>query len=329
MHISRSALAAVVACVATVHGRLILYYPLNETSGQQATDFSGNNRHGRYVNGPQLQGSNGARLDGVDDHIKLPDDLMRNQYSISASIDVLVRSEQTGYYFIFGIGNTASNGDGNGYIFATGDPELRAAITPSNWESEAEIRTSNPLPRNEWKTVTFVIESSAGRIALYLDGVYLGARTNNDAIVAPGSIGTGSTQANYIGRSTFNRDEYLAGSVRNFRLWDHALSATEVANLRSPQFPGSGGGSSAEDRVTVALLSLSIANLDDVRGNLALPSSSNGIPVTWSSSEPNIISNTGRVNRPGNSDVVVTLTASVSFDGASGERSFFATVRRA
>jgi len=81
--------------------------------------------------------------------------------------------------------------------------------------------------------------------------------------------------------------------------------------------------------VTVALVSLNIPNLDNVRGNLNLPTSSNGVPVTWSSDQPNIISETGRVNRPANDDVVVTLTARVSFGGASGERSFFAVVRRA
>jgi large repetitive protein len=325
---ARRTLLAVVACLtATVHSRLILYLPLNKTSGTQATDFSGNNRHARYINSPQLQGREGARLDGTDDYIQLPNDLMRNQYSISASIEVNIRSEQSGYYFIFGIGNTGSNGDGNGYIFATGDPELRAAVTPSNWEAEAEIRTTAPIPRNQWKTITFVIESAAGRIALYQDGMYLSGHTNNDNIVAPGSIGTGATSTNYIGRSTFRNDKYLAGSVRNFRLYDHALTASEVAGLQNTG--GGGGGTNVEDRVTAALLLLNIPNLDAIRGNIKLPTNSNGVPVSWTSSDPNIISNTGRVNRPVEGDVTVILTARVSLDGAGGERSFFATVKQA
>ncbi len=310
--------------------RQILFLPLNETSGTEARDYSGQNRHARYVNSPSLQGANGARLDGVDDYIQLPNDLMRNQYSISASIEVNLRDEQQGYYFIFGIGNTGSNGDGNGYIFATGDPELRAAITPNNWENEAEIRTNAPLQRNVWRLVTFVIESAAGRIGLYLDGQYLGGRTNGDNIIAPGSIGTGSTQANYIGRSTFRSDKYLAASVRNFRLWDHALTQQEVQTL--PRGGGSGGGGNqgtgAEDRVTAALLSINIQGLDNVRQNLNLPTSVNGVRITWWSSDPNIISTSGRVNRPGQGDVLIILTAIAEFEGASGERSFEAIVRR-
>ncbi|KAK5653637.1 hypothetical protein OQA88_8667 [Cercophora sp. LCS_1] len=333
MRVSPSAiLAAVVSLAATAHGRLILYLPLNETSGQQATDYSGNNRHGRYVNGPALQGANGVRLDGVDDYIQLPNDLMRNQYSISASIEVNIRSEQSNYYFIFGIGNTGSNGDGNGYIFVTGDPELRAAITLNNYDNEAEIRTSGPLQRNVWKTLTFVIESGAGRIGLWQDGAYLSGRTNNDNIIAPGAIGTGSTQANYIGRSTYRNDKYLAGSVRNFRLWDHALSTNEAQALGAPQLPGGGGppagDSSIEDRVTIALIALNVQGLDNVRGNINLPTSSNGVSISWASSNPGVISNRGEVNRPFDGDVVVTLKATASLSGASGERSFFAVVKQ-
>ncbi|KAK0614458.1 hypothetical protein B0T14DRAFT_606748 [Immersiella caudata] len=323
MRISPSLLA--VACLAaTAHSRLIMYLPLNETSGTQATDYSGNNRHGRYVNGPALQGANGARLDGVDDYIQLPNDLMRNQYSISASIEVNLRSEQQNYYFIFGIGNTGSNGYGNGYIFVTGDPELRAAITPNTYENEAEIRTSSPLARNQWVTISFIIESSAGRIGLWRDGVYLSGRTNNDNIAAPGVIGTGSTQANYIGRSVFRNDKYLAGSVRNFRLYDHALSNNEAQALGPPQLGPAPGDNSIEDRVTLALIMLSVPGLGDVRGNINLPTTSNGVPISWASSDPDIVSERGVVNRPLGEDVVVELKARAFLSGASGERSFWA-----
>ncbi|KAK4443794.1 concanavalin A-like lectin/glucanase domain-containing protein [Podospora aff. communis PSN243] len=325
MHVSP--LLTVIALAATAHSRLIMYLPLNETSGTQATDYSGNNRHGRYVNGPSLQGPNGVRLDGVDDYIQLPNDLMRNQYSISASIEVNIRSEQSNYYFIFGIGNTGSNGDGNGYIFVTGDPELRAAITLNSYDNEAEIRTNGPLQRNVWKTITFVIESAAGRIGLWQDGVYLSGRTNNDNIIAPGAIGTGATQANYIGRSTYRNDKYLAGSVRNFRLWDHALSTNEAQALGPPQIGPQPGDTSVEDRVTLALIMLSVPGLDNVRGNINLPTTSNGVQISWASSDPDIIDTRGVVNRPFDEDVVVELKARASFNGASGERSFFAVVR--
>ena len=266
---------------------------------------------------------------------------MRDKYSISVSLEVLVRSEQSGNYFLFGLGNTDANGYGNGYIFATGDPELRAAITRYTYQDEAEIRTTRPLQREVWKTITFVIDSANARIALYEDGNYLGGRTNSDAIPAPGAIGTGNTTANYIGRSVFSRDNYLAGSVRNFRLWDHALSSAEVAALPrgsqqgggggqggGGQGGGQGGGDAAADRVTAALVALNVQGLDDVRGNINLPSSVNGVQVVWESERPDVIANNGRVSRPRDEDVVVKLTAYITVDGVRGERAFYAVVRR-
>ncbi|KAK1750924.1 concanavalin A-like lectin/glucanase domain-containing protein [Echria macrotheca] len=326
-----------IAAATAASAKLVLFLPLNETAGTQATDYSGNNRHGRYINTPALQGRNGTRLDGVDGCIQLPNDLMRNQYTLSASIEVLIRTEQSGNYFVFGLGNAGSNGYGNGYVFVTGDPVLRGAITPSTYDNEAEVRTGSALARNVWTTLTFVVDSTAqggGRLTLYQDGRSLGGRTNNAAIVAPGSIGTGSTSSNYIGRSTFKADKYLAGSVRNFRLWDHALSAAEVATLVPPtQAPGTGGGggdsgTSAEDRITAALLALNIPNVDAIRGNIVLPTVSNGIPINWSSSQPEVISTNGTVIRY-DQDVLVALTATANFDGASGQRTFFAMVLRA
>lgn len=334
---SRSALlAAVASLVATAQSRLLVHLPLNDTSGTRATDWSGNNLDGAYVNGVQLQGNNGARLDGVNDYIQLPANLLRNLGALTVSIEVNVRAEQTGQWFIFGIGNTAAaTGYGYGYIFATGDPQLRVGVTPTHWDFEAEVRTNRALPRNTWKTITFTIESAnGGRLGLYDDGKYISGRTNTAAITAPGLITQGSTLNNYIGRSLFVADKYLAGSVRNFRLYDMALSANEIANLNkqptaptNPTQPTNPGGQKPEDRVTAALTGIAIANVDNITGNIDLPATSNGLTIRWETSDSSVVRINGLVTRPRGQDVTVVLTARVSTDGVSGERSFFLTVK--
>lgn len=328
--------------VAAAEARLLMFLPLNDTSGTRATDYSGNNRHGTYVNGPRLEGVNGVRLDGNNDHITLPNNLLRNLQQLTVSIDVRIRPEQTGYYFIFGLGNTDSRtGNGNGYVFATGDP-LRAAISPGSWEQEAEVRTRSPIPRDTWRTLTFVVNAPANRIELYADGAFLGTKTNNGSIISPASLGGGNTNNNYIGRSLFTRDNYLAGSVRNFRLWDNALSAQQIA---SPGFVEPAGGQQAPppvgppplppnptpaDRVGQAIMSIDLGpTVSDLRHDIVLPQEVNGIPIVWTSSHPNIIDSIGRVTRPPNGDVLVTLTATVTLDGVRGERTFQVLVRRA
>ena len=340
MHSSKSTLfAALASLAATAQGRLLMHLPLNETSGTRANDWSGNNLHGTYVNGPQLQGANGARLDGVNDYIQLPNNLLRNLGSLTASIEVNVRSEQTGQWFIYGIGNTArETGFGYGYLFATGDPQLRVGITPTHWDFEAEVRTNRALPRNTWKTITFTIEvANGGRLGLYDDGKYIAGQTNTLPITTPGLINSGITQNNYIGRSVFNLDKYLAGSVRNFRLYDNVLSANEIAALHRPATPQptqpsnpqptQPGGQKPEDRVTTALTAINIPNSDNVRGNINLPATSNGLTIQWETSDSSVVRINGLVTRPVGRDVTVVLTARVSVDGVSGERSFFVTVK--
>lgn len=340
MHSSKSTLFAVLASLtATVQGRLLMHLPLNETTGTRANDWSGNNWHGTYVNGAQLLGVNGARLDGVNDYIRLPDNMLRNLGSLTASIEVNIRSEQTGQYFIYGIGNTArETGFGYGYLFATGDPQLRVGISPTHWDFEAEVRTNQPLPRNTWKTITFTIEAAnGGRLGLYNDGRYVAGRTNTLPITAPGLINSGSTVNNYIGRSVFSLDKYLAGSVRNFRLYDNVLSANDIAALHRPQTtqptdpqPGGGsegGGQKPEDLVATALTAISIPNSDNILGNVNLPAISNGLTIRWETSDASVVRADGIVTRPRGQDVIVVLTARVSVDGVSGERSFFLTVK--
>lgn len=297
-----------------VVSELILHYPLtDEINSPTASDISGNGNDGTIVGDPEFMGVLGLKLDGVDDYVKLPDNIMTGLTSMTISLQAFVRSEQDGNYFIFGLGKS-TNGIGDGYVFATGNP-YRAAISPGNWASEAESRTDKNLPRDTWKTLTYVINGTT-TTALYLDGELVAGHTNNQPIVSPSSLG--STTENYIGRSQYVVDNYFAGSVRDFQIYDHALSATEVAALVP----------SDAERINIALAGLVITNIDDVRGNIHLPTTKDGMSVSWSTSNTNVISIDGIVHRQ-SSQVQVIITATITSNGVSGERSMTATVKAA
>lgn len=76
--------------------------------------------------------------------------------------------------------------------------------------------------------------------------------------------------------------------------------------------------------VEAALDAITVHKIDDVRGNLHLPTTVNGLDVTWSSSDQTVIGEDGRVDRP-SSDATVNLTAAI--DGS--ERVLSANVRAA
>ena len=77
-----------------------------------------------------------------------------------------------------------------------------------------------------------------------------------------------------------------------------------------------------------------IVNADAVYGNLYLPEEVDGCTITWSSSDPNIVSDyyieqakPGVVHRDSSGDKVVTLTATIEKDGARGSFSQNVTVK--
>ncbi|KAI4683457.1 uncharacterized protein J4E88_004633 [Alternaria novae-zelandiae] len=84
----------------------------------------------------------------------------------------------------------------------------------------------------------------------------------------------------------------------------------------------------AKAQAQSALESLAITNIDDVRGNLHLPSVSEDQNVTWMSNKPSVISADGVVQRQ-SADTVVDLTAIIDSDGTTSNRTFSANVRQA
>jgi hypothetical protein len=79
---------------------------------------------------------------------------------------------------------------------------------------------------------------SAEEFAVYLDGavkVSLPPTGHNDAgtttkTILPRDLGAVTIQ-NWIGRSQFSADPYFAGLIDDFRIYDHALTASQAAQL--------------------------------------------------------------------------------------------------
>lgn len=80
-------------------------------------------------------------------------------------------------------------------------------------------------------------------------------------------------------------------------------------------------------QIESALSAISVTNIEDVRGNIHLPANSDGLVVTWNSSNTAVISNDGVVSRQG-SDTSVTLTATIESGDEVLEREFKASVRQ-
>ena len=147
--------------------------------------------------------------------------------SITVSVDVKIAADQATPYFIYGLGNTGANGTGNGYLFTTGNA-YRTSIATGNWSTEQTVTAGRNLARGVWKTVTYTL--AGGTAVLYEDGVEVARNTG--VTITPGADRrrhddrqlprpVASTAATATSRA----------QVRDFRIYDRALTAAEVAEL--------------------------------------------------------------------------------------------------
>ncbi|MEV0893886.1 family 43 glycosylhydrolase [Promicromonospora sp. NPDC050262] len=204
---------------------LVAHYALDETAGTVAADGTGHGYDG-VVSGDATWADGALNLGGTNGHVRLPDDMMAGLDAITVSTKVWLDPAQATPYFIWGLGNTDGGGVGNGYLFTTGN-NYRSSIATGNWSTEQTVASGAALPRGAWKTLTYTLQDGTAR--LYLDGARVGEKTG--VTIEPGDIGDGRTAANYIGRSTYTADRYLKGRVRDFRIYNRALSADEVREL--------------------------------------------------------------------------------------------------
>jgi beta-xylosidase/uncharacterized protein YjdB len=294
---------------------LALWYKLDEQSGTVAADSSGNGRDGAVNGAAAWSSGQGLTFNGGDTYVKVPDNIMQGMNSITVSMDVQIDSTQQTPYFIYGLGNTSS-GTGNGYLFTTGNT-LRTSIASGNWSTEQTTRPSSGynLARGTWKSIAYTQTGNTG--VLYEDGVEV-AR-NTAVTITPGSIGGGTTTANYVGRSVYSGDRLFKGRIRDFRIYRRALSGEEVGQVALP---------TATEALAADKQALSLGDTSAVTADLTLPGTAGGSAVTWATGDASVVSATGVVTRPapGEPNATATLTATLKRGSLTDTKAFEITV---
>ena len=223
--VSRTALSLLLAtaalvlpaapAAADVTDGLVLRYDLTQTSGTAVPDTSGHGRDGVLRGGASWAADGaGLVLGGTDGHVKLPDNVLAGLGQVTVAADVYIEVAQATPYMIWALGNTDAGGVGNGYLFATGDA-YRTSIAGGNWSTEQTVRATAALPRGVWASIGYTLGAD-GVATEYLNGEPVATQTG--VTITPGSIGSGTTTANYLGRSVYHADAYLRGRVRNLRI---------------------------------------------------------------------------------------------------------------
>ncbi|GKQ34914.1 family 43 glycosylhydrolase [Streptomyces sp. A012304] len=300
---------------------LALRYTFDGASGTTVPDASGHGRNGT-VQGTASWSATGQGLafNGTDTYVKVPNDVMKGMNSITVSTDVLIDAAQSTPYFLYGFGNS-SGSSGNGYLFTTGN-SFRTSVATGNWSTEQTTKPadSHNLTRSVWKHITYTQTGTTG--VLYEDGVEVARNTS--VTITPGAIGSGTTTANHIGKSVYSGDKLFKGRMRDFRVYDRALAASEVEQLALPV---------ATQGVADDKAALTLGDTGAVVSDLTLPKTgtAGGSTITWASDNTAVVSDTGKVTRPaaGQPDGHATLTATLRKGTVTDTKSFEVTVRPA
>lgn len=129
---------------------------------------------------------------------------------------------------ILDFGNTEDGEDvassGRGYVFLTpmsSGEKLRAAFSPDGFLDETAVDARSALPRDTTAHVALVMNDTADRMAVYIDGEASGSGRWS------GHLSELEDVNNWLGRSQY-RDADLSAELLEFRIYAAALDDSEI-----------------------------------------------------------------------------------------------------
>jgi chitodextrinase len=247
-------------------------YAFDEGTGTSSADASGNGNVGTLTNGPTwISGhTNGAvAFDGSDDLVSLPNlDVSASALTIMAWVRFSSFPEGVDQRIVSKANDSTESGHWwmLGHV-TTSTPRLRFRLKTGSTTTTL-VASSGDLATNTWYHAAAVYDGSA--MKLYLNGSEVGS------VAKTGAVATDSSVAVNIGRNP-NSYGYLLGAADDVRIYERALSATEISeDMNTPV----GGGASGDTEPPAAPSGLSASVVGSTQINLSWSASTDNIGVT-------------------------------------------------
>jgi hypothetical protein len=161
-------------------------------------------------------------FNGVDQYVALPAGIAAGLADFTIAVKVYWNAARDWErVFDFGTGM-------NQYLFMTPRANrggLAFTISNNGGYGSQTVSTPTPLATGQWVHVAVTLSGSTA--TLYVNGSAVG--TNTAMTRAPCRLG--STGNNWLGRSQYPADPYFNGKVDDFRLYNGAMTAAQVAAL--------------------------------------------------------------------------------------------------
>ena len=208
---------------------LLAYYPLNEATGTEIRDNSGNGKNGTLTNAiwwacaapigelSYLKPSNlVTKFDGVSSHVSLP--AMNINYAQGFSLEVWVRYNSfKSYSRIFDFGNGAN---ADNLLLTNVGTSNTLCLSVRRGTAEQNIQVAGFLDLGKWVHIA-VTQEPSGNTKIYKNGQLI----QSGSCQLPNSL---NRTINYIGRSNWASDGYFDGQMAEFRLWNRVRTPEEI-----------------------------------------------------------------------------------------------------
>lgn len=236
----------------TLKEGLILHYTFDDVGPARILDRSGRGNHGSHEGGEIIDDPNRGRvlyLNGESAYVRVPE-LGKGLDAFTISFFLNLPTEPPPKKYVYAIFSTDEfEPDGVHSNVQYG------GITTSIEGNKGGERGANifarldfPKIKNKWVHVTISYDSNTGRGSVYLNGVIAAIESfssSNRVNFGPASIGVWHGEWKGFGES--KGDRFLHARVDDFRVYDRALSASEIEALSQTEGVEKGGTSSSPD----------------------------------------------------------------------------------
>ncbi|MEX2311549.1 MAG: LamG-like jellyroll fold domain-containing protein, partial [Rhodospirillales bacterium] len=219
---------------------------------------------------PEILGARTAsgamQFDGIDDYIQVAhaDDLNPGTGSFSVQIMADFR-DTTSLQSLISKGSNTSDIEGWNIFIQSGYLFVRMGNGGNDASNKAELRY-DLTDVNGWHEVTFSLDRDAGTFDAYFDGTADGwtqtAGRDND----PSNWNVSNTDPLLMGKRTSDTG-FADAAIDEVRIWNKALSASEVATNTNTELTGSETGLAAYWQFEADQIGQSAGTIADVTGN--------------------------------------------------------------
>lgn len=201
-------------------------YPMNDTVGTQATDISGNGRHGTITGGVTLDkgamepGSKAFDFDGTDGFIDLPDgyDDLTNGFTLEVWVNY---DSYQNWSRVFDVSSAANGFDSVRLANETTGSNLQFTIEDSSSNNTTTAVRNGGWIAGNWQHIVCRITPD-GNVSVWLHGHKLVELTGQ---TLPPVI---TRTLNFIGRSSHSADSYFNGQMSTLATYMYPLSDEDI-----------------------------------------------------------------------------------------------------